>query len=612
MLDPDIRSTLTEALRAPDGFVFDQALAATYSLDLTTLLTVPLHLALFAGGDTKNLLENRIALLEALRRTVSRLGIYCQEGQIYVPTLHHVLYGLLEPAVVGVRAPAGGNFHPKFWILRFADPAGKRPAWLRVIILSRNLTGDRTWDVVLTVEGQPGNRDRRTNRDLANFLRRLPYFALKPPSGYLKEQVELLSAEVSRVDWTLPEGFDSLKFHVLGLGKKKWLPPASRRLAVISPFCAEAALDALVQTTGEAIALISRAEELDKLDPDTLRLFSRVFILNEGAETEDGEDTSTDETKSGATRPNATLRGLHAKAYIAENGWNTSILLGSANATNSALLRGANVELMAELIGRRSRVGGVSDLLEEGGFVDVLDEYHPNEQKAADQALEQADRAIEKARKELCGADLRMTCAGGGDAWQLSIIPARAVSLDGIRSARSWIISVHEEQAADASGLSKGSTLVLPECALASVTTFVAFELVAGAADVSARFVLNLPAEGLPANRRGAIIRTIIRNRDGFLRYLMLLLADGTGEAALLDLLGENSGNGEGMPFVFRADFPLLEEMTRTLSRDPVRLLQIKDLVKDLTVAQDGKDVVPEEFLALWRVFEQAMPEAQD
>jgi hypothetical protein len=52
--------------------------------------------------------------------------------------------------------------------------------------------------------------------------------------------------------------------------------------------------------------------------------------------------------------------------------------------------------------------------------------------------------------------------------------------------------------------------------------------------------------------------------------------------------------------------------MTRTISRDPDRLLQIKDLVKDLTVAQDGKDVVPEEFLALWRVFEQAMPEAQD
>jgi hypothetical protein len=381
---------------------------------------------------------------------------------------------------------------------------------------------------------------------------------------------------------------------------------------VISPFCAEAALDALVQTTGEAIALICRSEELDKLDPETLRLFSRVFVLNEAAETEDGEDTSTDEAKAGATHQNAALRGLHAKAYIAENGWNTSILLGSANATNSALLRGANVEFMAELVGRRSHVGGVSDLLEKGGFVDVLDEYHPKEQKAADQALEQAEKAIEKARKELCGAGLRITCTGAGDAWQLSIIPERAVCLDGIRSARSWIISVHEEQAADASGLSLGSTLVLPECALSSVTTFVAFELVAEAADVSARFVLNLPAEGLPADRRGAIIRTIIRNRDGFLRYLMLLLADTTAEAALLDLLGESSANGDGGPFVFRADFPLLEEMTRTLSRDPGRLLQIKDLVKDLTVAQDGKEVVPEEFLALWRVFEQAMPEAQD
>ncbi len=611
MLDPDIRSTLTEALQAPEGFVFDQAIAATYSLDLTTLLAVPLHLSLFASGDTKNLLENQIALLEALRRTMSKMAIYCQQGQIHIPNLPHVLYGLLEPAVVGVRSPAGGSFHPKFWILRFSDPSGKSPPWLRVIILSRNLTADRSWDVALTVEGQPSDRELRANRDFAALIRLLPKFSSKSPTAQLNDQANLLADEISRVDWTLPEGFESLRFHVMGLGKKKWMPPESRRLAVISPFCAATALTALKHTTSEAVALISRAEELDKIDRSTLGLFSRLFVLNEAAETEDGEDTTSGDEAGPDQRQMGVLRGLHAKAYIAENGWNTHILVGSANATSSALLSGSNIEIMAELIGRRSRVGGVTDLLEEGGLRDVLEEYHPGEEPVLDHALAQAEKAIERVRNELCGAGLHLACTGSGDVWQLSIIPERAVSFDGIRSVRTWIISVREEQAIDASGLSKKSPLLLPECALASVTTFAAFELVAEAADLSARFVLNLPAEGLPADRKAAIIRTIIRNRDGFFRYLMLLLADTTAQAALADLLGENSGDGSG-PFIFRSDFPLLEELTRTLSRDPGRLLEIKNLVDDLNAGQAGKGIVPEEFLALWRVFEEAMPEVGD
>ncbi len=327
MLDPDIRSTLTEALQPPAGFVYDQALAATYSLDLTTLLAVPLHLSLFASGDTKNLLENQIALLEALRRTMSKMAIYCQQGQIYVPNLPHVLYGLLEPAVIGVRAPGVGSFHPKFWILRFSDPSGKSPPWLRLIILSRNLTADRSWDVALTVEGQPGDRELRANRDLAQLIRQLPQFASKAPAPQHSDQANLLADEISRVDWTLPEGFESLRFHVMGLGKEKWMPPESRRLAVISPFCAATALKALTHTTNEAVALISRAEDLDKIDPATLGLFSRLFVLNEAAETEDGEDTASGEEGNPDQRQLGVLRGLHAKVYIAENGWNTHILV---------------------------------------------------------------------------------------------------------------------------------------------------------------------------------------------------------------------------------------------------------------------------------------------
>jgi len=121
MLDPDQRTLLTDVLKPPLGYAFDQAIAATYSLDLTTLLSVPLHLALFANKDSRDLLRNPVAILEALNRTVSKLGIYCQHGAIHAPEQQHVLYSQLEPAVMEVRAPGGGSFHPKFWVLRYRD-----------------------------------------------------------------------------------------------------------------------------------------------------------------------------------------------------------------------------------------------------------------------------------------------------------------------------------------------------------------------------------------------------------------------------------------------------------------------------------------------------------
>ena len=37
-----------------------------------------------------------------------------------------------------VKAPMGGTFHPKLWVMRFVDAATNR-SMLRIAILSRNL-----------------------------------------------------------------------------------------------------------------------------------------------------------------------------------------------------------------------------------------------------------------------------------------------------------------------------------------------------------------------------------------------------------------------------------------------------------------------------------------
>jgi hypothetical protein len=72
--------------------------------------------------------------------------------------------------VVEVQAPKGGVFHPKLWLLRYT--AENQPAFYRLLNLSRNLTFDRSWDIILCLEGEVVKRRKRSNynQSLSDFL----------------------------------------------------------------------------------------------------------------------------------------------------------------------------------------------------------------------------------------------------------------------------------------------------------------------------------------------------------------------------------------------------------------------------------------------------------
>jgi len=96
----------------------------------------------------------------------------------------------------------------------------------------------------------------------------------------------------------------------------------------------------------------------------------------------------------------------------------------------------------------------------------------------------------------------------------------------------------------------------------------------------------------------------VISNRDGFLRYLLLLLGDDK-------VSGLDPGSGSGFAkwlarLADGEDIPLLEELTRTYSRHPERLAEISGLVRDLSQGNKNS-IIPEDFLDLWKVFESAI-----
>ena len=90
MLPPNRRELYLSALRPTPGFQLDCAIGTTYSLDLITLLSLPLSFALLDMTDHEGkLLRDPVALLHSLRAYANRLTIFCQAGGIHVPTQRH-------------------------------------------------------------------------------------------------------------------------------------------------------------------------------------------------------------------------------------------------------------------------------------------------------------------------------------------------------------------------------------------------------------------------------------------------------------------------------------------------------------------------------------------
>jgi len=601
MLNPNSRSLYTSVLTPPPGMIFDEAVATTFSMDPVLLLEAPVYLALMAADD--QIEPDPLSVLEAIRKYSKRITVYVQRGRIQVPQIAkpNPLFGFLEEMVVEVTAPNGGVFHPKIWAIRFVS-ADQRSSLHRLVVLTRNMTSDQSWDLSLQLEGRITERKSKSNRPLAHFFKMLPELVAANIEPSRREQALRFANEFHRVQWELPDGFDELTFYLPGTKGYEWAPPMVNRMAVISPFCSDEALRALVQKTKAADALISRPESLSALKKDTLGLFTQCLHLDEAAETEGGEEDYAIE------QPLAT--GLHAKVYLFETRYYsdyTHVIMGSANATNAALIASKNVEILVGLVGRKSRVGGIDDLLGADGLGEYLVDLDMSKEAEIDVLRLATEESVERARSLIAEVALSIECGPGSKdgLWAL-VLTGEIPLLDGIVSATAWPITVTRDFAVDILNGNAHVGICLGEFSASSVTGLIAFELKTNHPDVSAQFVLNIPVTGLPEERNSAILQTVISNQEGFLRYLVLLLGD--DKVSGLDI-GCGSGFAKWLARLSDGeDIPLLEELTRTYSRHPERLSEISGLVRDLSQGRENA-IIPKDFLNLWTIFESAIGE---
>lgn len=596
-LDPQNRALYGDILRPPPGYGFDCAVATTYTLDFETALVIPATLAFHAAESRQETLDSPLALLEGLERLAGRIAIYCEAGRIQgAPRGINRLTALLEDTITEVVAPGGGAFHPKLWLLRFVNAAST--ARLRLALLSRNITRDASWDLSLSLDGEIGPDPDPANAPLSGLIAALPGLAAGRATPRAAVALTAgLAAEVARARWVLPPGFASVGFAVNGLGGTVWQPRIGRNLGIVSPFVGDKALTRLTRgLEPDAVRLLSRDDELARLAETTRARFGRIDILDDLAESGDGEGREDELDTGGAS-------GLHAKAFVTERWSTTEITIGSGNATSPALLDGRNVEVFATLSGPTSRLGSMDDQFAPDRLGRFLRPFTPHPPLAS--AATEAESRIEAGVRALAASGLRLRCRRSGEGLRLTLEADAPVASDDL-DVEVWPLVPGPQHATGASRL--GSTpVVLGTLALRDVTRWLGFRLRDRETGVEKLVSLGAELLGLPEGRAAEILRSIVANREAFLRYLRLLLADLSDPMSALLARGGTDAwlDGSGID-----EAPILEDMVRALSGDARQLRDIERLVARLGPGGPGTgaSVIPDDFLALWAVFREALP----
>jgi hypothetical protein len=633
MLEPTDRRLLFELLRPPGGYRLSCAIGTTFSLDLLALLVTPLAFTLF-DWETKEgkLTTSPTALLESLRRHADNLTLFCQTSKIQPPAKARQLFGYLEQSVVEVAAPLGGVFHPKLWFLRFEPTdhavSDEWPIEYRILCPSRNLTFDRSWDTMLAIEGAywPREPRRLENAPLASLVSKLPEFAVrKPVSERCLQHVELIAKELARVALETPEGTDSMQFWPLGIEPKNPWPfeKTPDKLLVVSPFVTDGFLRRLASNVETTI--ISRAEELNRLQPKTLELMTERYTLDPAAEadvTPDDADAPVDLAGSGGeevddeSQPTQlvtgaeNLSGLHAKVYVANANGRGHIWTGSANATDAAF--GTNVEILIELVGKQESCGvdAVLNPDSKTSLRSLLQPYVRPKEVIVDEVDERLDRLLDKTQIAIAKHDMRVRVRTIVDAekelFDLSVhasaplphewLAAREVSCRPITLRDSW------QQTFSSTPVQAS----FQQLHFERLTPFILFRIQVALDDRTQEreFVVNLPIEGLPENRRERLLLALLRNSAQLMRYLLLLLADDGWDARdtldILDGIDRGTHDSEGRSGD-AFDLPLLEPMLRALAKSPDKLDRIAQLVEDLEKTPEGRAIIPDDFYEAWR-----------
>lgn len=586
-----------EVLMPPVGYKLERAIGTTYSLDLETLTAVSIALGLIEDTDSE-LINNPISMLSALQKISDRIVVFCEAGQIKLPSKPNALCLTLEKMVVPVSVPFDKKinrfpaFHPKTWLLEYSNEDGEKQ--YRFVVMSRNMTFDHSWDVACALDGDTTSDGEVGTEPIVDFLRFLRKQLNKDLINYSRQYNDLsyMIKTIPQVRFHVENGFSECVIMPMGIGAgsydmaANWLFTENfHELVVMSPFLTGSVIenfnDPAKTLTGTTRTLITRRSELPKITGGKASNFD-VYVMKDDiidgeSSISDGEDEQS-EQESGK-------QDIHAKIYVRRKYSTTDLFLGSMNASYAAI--NSNVEMMLRLRTKNSVLNGekfLDDIMGEDreGKKNPFELVIPEDMDASEDTSLQDQ--VEQRIKEICRVKMTATVESNDDRYDIRVAADIDDKQDGvvIRPLRSNKESVLMPEM-DFNSL---DMLQLSEFYVASVTI----------ADCTLERVIMIPTSGIPEGRDAEIIKNVIKTRNQFIEYVAFILGDDYVQS-FLENKKSSGGYGEwdqnsAMPAVY-------EKMLKTSISDPDRLGEIQYITK----AIEEEEIIPPEFREMYSVF---------
>ena len=604
MLNPsDDRLDYGNILLPPECYRLDFAVGTTYSLDLDALVGICISLGLLEDPES-DIMRDPICLLEAIRRTGDKVALFCEAGQIYLPRKVTQLYTLLEKMVFQVVMKETKNikypsFHPKFWLLRYINE--EEDVLYRVVVLSRNLTFDRSWDISFYMDGEIGEENDK-NIPLADFLKYLNKEL--PKSEIAKDKkIKQFIKELAYVNFrTNMKQFYDFEFIPSGIPcseggiysmldtslikrKDDILEKSFHEILVMSPFISKDIISQFNERSmwveNKEYILITREMSLERLKPEDCDNF-RIYVLKD--EIVDGEMSISD------GESDYYKHDIHAKVYMLRKNTNTELYLGSLNASHNAVY--GNIEFML-LLKSKNRHINLEKIKKDifGG-----DEDGPNnpfkEVFLSDGEAEEEENSdgIDILIKQINRYKIHAIVIENGDYYDIKAVVENYEKVDANIKLSPILL---KPKAVDFSEI-----MLFEKMPMSFLSEFYVLSISDNCGNTVNR-VIKIDTEGMPKEREGKIISSIIGdNEQNFYRYLGLLLGDDYIISAIEGDGLNGQGNIVGKTNV--ANIPILyEKMLKVAATAPERFVEIEKFIQLL----DGDDIVPEAFRKLYDMF---------
>ncbi len=590
MLNPNNdRLDYGQVLAPPVNYKLDFAIGTTYSLDLDALVGACIALGLAEETDS-DLMKNPVCLLEALRATGDKVALFCEGGQIHLPGNVTSLYILLEKMVFPVTTKKRKgiakfpSFHPKFWLIRYVDE--KNNYLYRVVVLSRNLTFDRSWDVTFCMDGKKKSTETAKNNPVGDFISYL--IKQLPETDYAAEKQKKMKSvirELKNVEFSLDsKEFTDFDFIPFGIGNQygsdqkslyTLLKDSFHEAFIMSPFLSSGIIKNFNERSKymehAEYMLITRASELGKLKPSDCSNFE-IYTMKDAVV--DGEGLISEETSD------IQKQDIHAKIYMLRKGSDSSLYLGSLNASHNALH--GNVEFMIKLHSK-NRYLNLTKMKESLFGTDEAESPFQLAQfnnKQIDEVEEKAN-ALDGVIKDINRKALGAVIKENGERFDVS------VSFEPINS--EYEISVSPLLSKKTAAMAEA--VVFSDLELTQLSEFYKISVSDGNQTVSR--VIMIPTENMPDDREKAVVSSVVNDKKCFYRYIAFLLGDNLVVSALESMDMNESGSYASQNHNKPIQLPALyEKMLHTAATNPERFKEIEYLIK--SISSDG--VIPEGF----------------